>query len=328
MKGENFLKAIEKALKSREGMLIAFQTENTDCYRLFNGIDEGVSGFIVERYKDVLVFQWHEGKCQLETSQMLEIAQFYAANLGIKSVYLKRFVSDRSSHSADLSYYLNRPLWGEESSSKIICHEKGIKYEIHPCDGFSTGIFLDQRNNREFLGTQFSNKQVLNCFAYTCAFSVACALNGNQVTSVDLSKKYLDWGRNNFNLNGLSTEAHFFYAVDVFEQFNKAKKLGKTYDLIILDPPSFSRNNRGKAFSVKKDMQKLISESCDILNPQGTLFISSNLASWNSSLLKQLTKEVIADKKIKVDEWDLPKIPQDLMGVEAPLSAYCFKKLS
>ncbi|MFM8314813.1 MAG: class I SAM-dependent methyltransferase, partial [Deltaproteobacteria bacterium] len=238
---------------------------------------------------------------------------------------LKVFVGDRSSKKADLSYYENKPFWGIESPSQLVCSESGMKVEIHPYDGFSTGIFLDQRNNREFLRRSFSDKEVLNCFSYTCAFSVACALGHNRVTSVDLSKKYLEWGKTNFVLNGLRPEDYSFYAVDVFEQFKKAKKLGKSYDLIILDPPSFSRNNQGKAFSVKKDMKQLIEESCDVLNSQGVLFVSSNLATWNSRALNKLVGEVFESKYLKFKEVTLPPTPFDLATVEVPLSACCFK---
>jgi len=323
---QGFSKSIEKALKNREKLLEVFQMEKTDCYRLFNGELEGISGFVVERYGPLLVFQWHEGKCDLDISAMESVAHFYESSLGIKSVYLKRFISDRSGKTADQSHYLNRPFWGAESDSSIVCFEKGIKLEIHPYEGFSTGIFLDQRNNREFLRHSFKNKEVLNCFAYTCAFSLACALGENTITSVDLSKKYLDWGKRNFILNGISVEKHSFFAVDVFEQFKKAKKLGKTYDLIILDPPSFSRNQNGKVFSVKKDMKALVSESCDILNSCGTIFVSSNLATWGSSELKELVQEVLKEKRIKVDWVQLPPEPSDLLNVEASLAACAFRK--
>jgi 23S rRNA (cytosine1962-C5)-methyltransferase len=323
---QGFSKSIEKALKNRVKLLEVFQKEKTDCYRLFNGELEGISGFVVERYGPLLVFQWHEGKCGLDISAMESIAQFYGSSLGIKSVYLKRFISDRSTTTADESYYLNRPLWGAESEPSIVCYEKGMKIEIHPYEGFSTGIFLDQRNNREFLRLNFKNKEVLNCFAYTCAFSLACALGENTITSVDLSKKYLDWGKRNFILNGIPPEKHGFYAVDVFEQFKKTKKLGKTYDLIILDPPSFSRNQSGKVFSVKKDMKALVSESCDILNSCGTIFVSSNLATWGSSELKKLVQEVLKEKRIKVDWVQLPPEPSDLFNVEASLAACAFRK--
>ena len=322
-----FLSEIERSIKVRESLLKKFEKEKTDCYRLFNGTGEGVPGLIIDRYREVLIFQWHEGKCHLEASELESLAAVYGKEIGIQSVYLKSFVTDRSSQIADATHYLSQPLWGKESLAEIICHENGMKLAIRPYEGFSTGIFLDQRNNRSFLREHFQGREVLNCFSYTCAFSVACALNGNKITSVDLSKRYLDWGKNNFNLNGIVIGDHFFYSLDVFLQFKRAKKLQKTYDLIILDPPSFSRNSEGKTFSVKKDMKSLITGSCELLNPNGVLFISSNLTLWNSPLLQRYVAEVLVEMKMNVEWIKLPIIPDDFLNCESPLSACCFKRL-
>jgi 23S rRNA (cytosine1962-C5)-methyltransferase len=320
------LKIIEKALQERRSLFDTFEKEKTDCFRLFNGLGEGISGFIVERYGSVLVFQWHEGKCSLKIEDLKKIAEHYGKRLGITSVYLKRFVSDRTSQNADLSYYEHKPFWGQESPSTLVCHEKGMKLEIRPYEGFSTGIFLDQRNNREFLSQRFSGHQILNCFAYTCGFSLACALTQNTVTSVDLSKKYLEWGKKNFLLNGLSPEEYLFYASDVFDHFKKVQKLGKSYDLIILDPPSFSRNQKGKVFSVKKDLEILVSQSYELLNRSGTLFVSSNLAVWTSDQVKRICQSVAAENGLKVEWQKLPEEPKDFRGAESSLAACCLRK--
>jgi len=322
------LKAVSLALVKRQGAINSFKEEKTDCYRLLNGAGEGVPGLVVEKYGELLVFQIFEGKCELDIEQLKFLSEFYGKEIGIQSVYLKNFVTDRSSQTADFSYYLNHPLWGGESPSKIVCCEKGMKFEIHPYEGFSTGIFLDQRNNREFFRRNFTGQKVLNCFSYTCAFSVAAALGESHVTSIDLSKKYLDWGRINFELNGLKPQDHLFYATDVFDHFKKAKKLGKSYDLIILDPPSFSRNNQGKVFSVKKDMENLIAESFELLNKSGVLFVSTNLASWTSQTLKQWVMKVVGEKRIKIEWCPLPEQPQDFLGSESPLSNCCVIKKS
>lgn len=321
-----YLVALQRSVRKKREIFNAFLTDKTDCYRVFNGPDEGISGFVVERYAEVMIFQFHEGKCSLNESQMAEIADFFSQELGIKSFYLKKFVSDRSSKTADSSYYSEQPFWGEKSPDKIVCQEKGMKFEIHPYEGFSTGIFLDQRNNRDFLRHHFQNQEVLNCFAYTCAFSVACALNNNKVASIDLSRRYLDWGKTNFRLNQLDPEGHGFFAIDVFEQFKKSQKLNKIYDLIILDPPSFSRNSKGRVFSVKKDMENLVRESLVLLKPQGKLFVSSNLYSWKSTTLKTLIGSVLRDGGIRADEIALPKMPLDFIGTEAPLSSVCIQK--
>lgn len=317
-------KAVENSLKSRENFLSQCLTSQTDCYRLFNGDEEGISGFIVERYGTVLIFQFHVGKCDLEPSQMYALAEWYGKTLGIKSVYLKRFIPDRSSSQADNDYYNSAPFWGEESPAVILCHENGIILEIHPYEGFSTGLFLDQRNNRSFLADMSSGLTVLNCFSYTCAFSVACALDGGVITSVDLSRRYLEWGKRNFQHNQLNPELHQFYVVDVFEQFKKAKKLGKEYDLIILDPPSFSRNQRGGVFSVKRDMKELITQAVDVLSANGTLFVSSNLTNFSSQGLENEIADVLMKKSRKGKKLTLPEVPFDFRTQRHTLAASCF----
>jgi len=318
-------KAIENSYKLREVFLNQCQDYQTDCYRLFNGQGEGIPGFIVERYGTVLIFQFHVGKCHLDLSQMQAIADWYVKTLGIKSVYLKRFVSDRSGSQADEDYYNSTPFWGEQSADVLLCKENGLVLEIHPYEGFSTGLFLDQRNNRRFLRNMSSGLNVLNCFSYTCAFSVACALNSGKTTSVDLSRRYLNWGKRNFEHNQLKPELHQFYVIDVFEQFQKAKKLGKEYDMIILDPPSFSRNPQGGVFSVKRDMKELVSQAVGVLSPRGTLFVSTNLTQYHSDGLESEIIDVLKQKKRNGKKLALPEVPFDFSTHQNPLAASCFK---
>ncbi|MFM8314036.1 MAG: class I SAM-dependent rRNA methyltransferase [Deltaproteobacteria bacterium] len=318
-------KALEKSLRTREQLFQLSAKENTDCFRLLNGSTEGIPGVIAEQYSKVAILQWHEGKSSWDRAHLESIGAWYGKNLGVKSVYLKKFISDRSSQVADKNYYSASPIWGEISEPKIICHERGMQLEIHPYDGFSTGIFLDQRNNREFLQGLGAHQQVLNCFAYTCAFSLACALGGAQVTSVDVSKKYLDWGKRNFELNQVTLAHHPFYAVDVFEQFKKAKKLGKEYGLIILDPPSFSRNDRGGVFSVRKDLELLVEKAVEVLAPKGVLFFSCNLSTVNSGDVARTVQKVMQQMNKKANPIPLPKVPFDFEKSETVLSACCFR---
>jgi 23S rRNA (cytosine1962-C5)-methyltransferase len=200
-----------------------------------------------------------------------------------------------------------------------------MKLEIHPFDGFSTGVFLDQRNNRAFLAELSRGQEVLNCFSYTCAFSVACARQGGFSTSIDLSKKYLEWGKRNFELNGLKSEEHPFYCVDVFEQFKRAKKMGKQYGLIILDPPSFSRTSQGKVFSLRSDLKRLIEEARDLLLPEGVIFFSCNLSSLTSEMLSQIVVKNLTAKGNRLERIELPSVPEDFTSLENPLSAVCFR---
>jgi 23S rRNA (cytosine1962-C5)-methyltransferase len=162
-----------------------------------------------------------------------------------------------------------------ESRFEIV--ENGLKFLISLDAGYSTGLFLDQRENRRrLLTSNLRGKTVLNTFAYTCAFSVAAARAGAIVTSLDLSKRYLDWGRDNFRLNGIDPVAHDFIYGDCFDWLARLAKKGRSYDMVLLDPPTFSTVKKGRAFSAEKDYAKLVALAEPLVKAGGTLFCSTN----------------------------------------------------
>ena len=169
--------------------------------------------------------------------------------------------------------------------------ENGVTFELGFAEGYSTGLFLDQRDNRRRLlhghvaanfplyGTSvIPAPEVLNCFAYTCAFSVSAALGGARATSLDLSRKYLDWGRRNFALNGLDPAAHDFIYGDVFDWLRRLAKKGRSFDVILLDPPTFSRAPGRGDFRAEADYGRLVSLALPLLRPRGVLLASANTA--------------------------------------------------
>src|SRR5262249_16994649 len=156
-------------------------------------------------------------------SDTKEIAEWYVQKAGVESVYVKQFVADRTKGVASEELYYPRPLAGKEMPSQFLISENRVQFQIRPYDGFSTGLSLDQRANRSFLVERVLRKRVLTTFAYTCGFSVMCALKGATVTSVDLSRKYLNWGRDNFSVNHVDPDLHFFTAIDIFSFFSRAR---------------------------------------------------------------------------------------------------------
>ena len=194
--------------------------------------------------------------------------------------------------------------------------ENGVRYLINFGEGLSTGIFLDQRENRRrLLGMKLAGKSVLNCFAYTCAFSVAAAQAGAVTTSVDLSKNYLDWGKANFAANDLEcgdlsplsaprlvaaedgaetdqteteqpdnnkaltsqrTPKHQFLAGDVFEWLKRLVKRAQKFDVVILDPPTFSTTKQGRRFQAERDYGALAASAMPLVARGGWLLCSTN----------------------------------------------------
>lgn len=156
-------------------------------------------------------------------------------------------------------------------------YESGLAFEIDFGAGYSVGLFIDQRANRRRL-KELRPAKVLNCFAYTCAFSLAGAAAGAETLSVDLSRKSLDWGRRNFNLNGLDPGdgRHRFLADDVFRVLPRLARRGEQFDALILDPPTFSRGAGGKVFRVERDFPSLIEEALGVAGPQARILLSAN----------------------------------------------------
>jgi 23S rRNA (cytosine1962-C5)-methyltransferase len=124
--------------------------------------------------------------------------------------------------------------------------------------------------------------RVLNAFAYTCGFSVCTARAGAHTTSLDLSKKYLEWGKTNFLENSLSPDGHDFIYGDAFDWFKRLGKKGRSFDVIVLDPPTFSRSKESGAFRAETDYGKLVTAALPLLDREGVLFCSCNTSGWEA----------------------------------------------
>jgi 23S rRNA (cytosine1962-C5)-methyltransferase len=197
--------------------------------------------------------------------------------------------------------------------------------------GYSVGLFLDQRDNRRrlltghvasnfsLLGSPVANPEVLNCFAYTCAFSVCAALGGARATSLDLSKKYLDWGRRNFELNGLDPSAHDFIFGDVFDWLRRLGKKGRQFDCVLLDPPTFSRSKEHGDFRAERDYGTLAASAAAVLKPGGTLFASTNAARLEPEVfLGQIRAALAGVGRRVVQEHSVPQPPDFPVSRDEP----------
>jgi len=170
-----------------------------------------------------------------------------------------------------------------------IATERALRYGIDFESGYSVGLFVDQRANRSFV-RHAKPQTILNCFAYTCAFSVAAASVGARTVSVDLSKKSLGRGRENFALNSLSTDDHRFMVEDVMAYLPRLARKGEKFDLIILDPPTFSRSHRGKAFQVERDFETLLSQALELADRDSRILLSTNCTTLNDRALQVMAR--------------------------------------
>jgi 23S rRNA (cytosine1962-C5)-methyltransferase len=167
--------------------------------------------------------------------------------------------------------------------------ERTLRYGIDFEAGYSVGLFIDQRENRRFV-RDIAPRTMLNCFAYTCSFSVAAATVGAKTVSVDLSKKSLARGRENFALNSLPTSDHRFLADDVMAVLPRLARKGGKFDVIILDPPTFSRSHRGKAFQVEQDFETLLLGALEVAERDGRILLSTNCSTLRESALEVMAR--------------------------------------
>lgn len=213
--------------------------------------------------------------------------------LGVRAVYPKPSARDRSKLGGELPAAATDPVpaAGERLPEFLLVREIDWTLEVRLYDGLSTGLFLDQRENRDWVAkwcverarTSKQQPRVLNTFAYTCAFSIAAAKGGAATTSVDVSPRYLEWGKRNFSHNGMESGItcgeHRFARMDTFEFFAYARRKQLSYDLIILDPPSFAAGSKKKGirpWSSVEDYSRLVREAAGLLARQGVILASTN----------------------------------------------------
>jgi 23S rRNA (cytosine1962-C5)-methyltransferase len=177
--------------------------------------------------------------------------------------------------------------------------------------GYSAGLFIDQRANRALV-RRAGVKRMLNTFAYTCSFSVVAALAGAETVSVDLSKKSLDRGRENFALNGLETDGHRFLADDVLEVLPRLARKGERFDAIVLDPPTFSRGNKGRKFQVERDLEALFVAALEVAAPRARILLSTNCTRLDRRALEAIARYGLKATRLAGElhtEPELPDIP-------------------
>lgn len=187
----------------------------------------------------------------------------------------------------------------------FVIYEYGRAFWVNLDKYLDTGLFLDHRHTRQKIGSMAAGKRFLNLFAYTGSFSVYAATGGALSSeTVDLSNTYLQWARRNFELNKLDMHAHQIVRADVFQYLQLAAEQRKQFDLIMLDPPSFSNSKKMlDILDIQRDHEKLIDGAMSLLASQGILFFSNNLRSFrlNSALEQRYQIRNISRKTLPED---------------------------
>ena len=284
--------------KAKEKRSAYYQDDLTTAFRLFNQEGDGFGGLTVDLYGDYAVFSWYNSYVyQIRQTISEAFRQVFPEVLGAYEKIRFKGLDYESAH-----------VYGQEAPDFFTVLENGVLYQVFMNDGLMTGIFLDQHEVRGSLVDGLAmGKSLLNMFSYTAAFSVAAAMGGaSQTTSVDLAKRSRELSQAHFQANGLSTDDHRFIVMDVFEYFKYAKRKGLTYDVIVLDPPSFARNKK-QTFSVAKDYHKLISQSLEILNPRGIIIASTNAANVSRQKFTEQIDKGFAGRSYQIlNKYGLP----------------------
>lgn len=291
------LNRLRKNLKIRKNLI---KSEGIEAYRLYEK-DIPEYPYIIDIYKDYAVI-YEKGKKIGEDDELNDLVyehrtDIFAAlgellNIPENKIHLK----ERVKQSGKQQY---EKIAKDKLSFAV--KEGEMKFKVNLEDYLDTGLFLDHRPLRKIINQTSASKKVLNLFAYTGSFSVAAALGGGVVTTVDMSRTYLDWARDNFRINDITIKDHHFTQADAV---NYIMNLVEKFDIIILDPPSFSNSKRMEdIFDVQRDHITLIEKLMSLLNPEGVLYFSNNLRSFKLDFLIR--------EGFKIEDLTYKSIPKD-----------------
>jgi 23S rRNA (cytosine1962-C5)-methyltransferase len=257
----------------------ALAAEGTDAHRLASGFNTWV-----ERFGPDILLSY-----KLEPERDALLAELDRRCAGYPYRPQRVFGKYLPHHASERAAPLLLRGEGVAPLETEVC-EAGVRYGLDFAGGYSAGLFIDQRANR-FRLRGLKPKRLLNTFAYTCSFSVAAALSGAETVSVDLSRRSLTRGRENFLRNALDPRSgHRFLADDVLGLLPRLARRGEKFDAIILDPPTFSRNQAGAAFQVQRDFDRLVALALEVAAPGANLLLSVNHSAMKVADLERAAR--------------------------------------
>lgn len=293
------LNRLEKNYKKLSPWSLKNQIE---AYRLYDR-DIPEFPFIVDVYKNYYVVYDKSQKIDEEKNHLPILIDALKKLFNTDESYIivkKRSVQKGNDQYQKLS----------EKNERFSVKENGVDIYVNLWDYLDTGLFLDHRPMRYQFLKKTKGHKFLNLFCYTASVSVMAAKCGATTYSVDMSKTYLDWAKDNFKLNGLSTTENFFYEEDVLQFIQHATawpNFAASFDTIFLDPPTFSNSKSMKTdFDVERDQNTLVGQVMKFLKPDGTLYFSNNKRDFKLSeeISKNFRVKNISKDTIPVDFHD------------------------
>ena len=296
-----FTRKIKSSIEYRADF---FADDSTTTFRIFNGEGDGVGGLTIDYFNGYYLVTWYSiGIYELK----YEILEALKNSVDYKGIYQKKRFDGKGKYLDDSDDFI----CGERAEESITVKENGVNFAIHLDDGAMVGVFLDQKDVRKKIRDNYAKgKTVLNTFSYTGAFSVYAVLGGaSKTTSVDLAKRSLPKTQEQFEVNNIDIKSQSIIVEDVFNYFKYAVRKKLTFDMVVLDPPSFARSKK-HTFSASKDYVNLLKEAIQITNNGGLIVASTNSANFSMMTFRDFIFKAFKELrgKYKVEEsFSLPK---------------------
>ncbi len=270
----------EKLRKAIQHRAAFYKDEQTTAFRVFNGEGDGIGGLIIDYYDGYYVMSWYSKGIYTFKEDVLQSLQNIVE---YKGIYEKKRFDTKGQYVNDDDF-----VTGERGQFPLIVKENGVRFAVYLNDGAMVGVFLDQRDVRRTIRDKYaSGKTVLNMFSYTGAFSVFAALGGaTKTTSVDLANRSLAKTIEQFSINEIDYEAQDIIVEDVFHYFKYAARKKLSFDMVILDPPSFAKSKK-YTFSAAKDYTNLLKETIAITADKGIIVASTNASTFGMHTFKE-----------------------------------------
>lgn len=295
-----FEKKLKQAFECRHSF---FKDSDTTAFRVFNGEGDGIGGLTIDYFDGYYLINWYsEGIFRFKKF----VIQALENLVDFKGIYEKKRFAMKGTYIEDDDF-----VTGERATFPLIVKENGIQFAIYLNEGAMVGVFLDQKDVRKTIRDHYAKgKNVLNTFSYTGAFSVAAALGGAvKTTSVDLANRSKAKTIEQFSLNEIDYEAQDIIVEDVFHYFKYAVRKQLSFDMVILDPPSFARSKK-HTFSAEKDYTALLEQAIAITKKDGIIVASTNCSNFNMTKFKGFIEKAFnqTDSNYKIlEEYSLPK---------------------
>lgn len=274
---------VEAAWQARE---IVRSQQDTNAYRWIYGESDGLPGVVVDLYGDYAVIQTYADSLAVVVPWVVD---------ALKATTSLRGIVERVRSTNEEEGERVRLRWGQMPPADLKVREHGLQFVANLFDGQKTGLFLDHRENRNYIRQRAKGLTVLNCFAYSGAFSVYAGMGGaKHVTSCDIAPGAMKDAEQNWRLNGLDPKRHEIVVADCFELLSRYASEGRNFDLIILDPPSFARSKQNM-YAAMRAYTRLNTLALRCLKPGGWLASASCTSQVSPENFREILAQAAAD---------------------------------